>query len=184
MKKIEFKRHHWTNYYSNSWKSVLILLLIALLVAFTGYGYARWGDNEVLAKEAIDKTVQLENENIVLAVQAQEIRVVRLSEDQIKKLLSILIPKTKDQEKFMAILKCENGTHQPDRVNVNKDGSIDLGLSQINNRWHKKRVEEMFNQSFEEAMKNPVNNLVYAAYLYQKSGNFHLWACDGLVNEK
>jgi len=126
----------------------------------------------------------IEDENIVLAVQAKEVKAVQLSEDQIKKLLGILIPKKKDQERFMAILKCENGTHQPDRVNVNKDGSIDLGLSQINNRWHKKRVEEMFNQSFEEAMKQPVNNLVYAAYLYKESGNFHLWACDRLVANK
>ena len=179
MRKIYFRKSN----YSKSKKSIIFLLILMALI----FGFGRLGKlleiKNVEAQEKTNKVEQLQKENVVLAVQAKEIRMVQLSEIQIKKLLGILIPKKKDQKRFMAILKCENGTYDPKRVNVNKPGlGYDLGIAQINSKFHSNRVKEFFGQEFDEAMQDPVKNLVYATYLYQNSG-FEPWVCNKLTNK-
>ena len=167
--------------YDKSWKSVLVLLFLMVCVSFTGYGYSRWFDVEVKALEL--QGVYEENAKLTVEVQVAtaSAKPVYLSEEQIKKLLTILMPKSVDREQFMKILKCENGTHDPKRVHVNKEGlGYDLGIAQINSRFHSNRVKEFFGQDFNEAMSDPVRNIVYAVYLYQHSG-FNPWVCSKIA---
>lgn len=103
------------------------------------------------------------------------------TESQVRDVVSKLFP-ANAQERFMRILSCENGTHQFDRINRNKDGSTDLGLAQINDHYHRAKVESMFGESFESAMRDPWKNLQYAAYLYRDWGNFNAWVCNRIIN--
>ena len=79
----------------------------------------------------------------------------------------------------MRILKCENATHEPAKVGWNADGSYDLGVAQINS-IHKERVERLFGEPFDTAMRDPWKNLSYAALKYQEEGE-RPWTCSRIV---
>ena len=171
--------------------TIYCLLSAMFLVALICWGGV-WVDTQFKMKYVAENLIEtkdrvittIQKENIVLAVQAKQSKSVYLREEQIKKLLSILMPKNEDKEHFMKILKCENGNHDPKRVHVNKEGlGYDLGIAQINSRFHSNRVKEFFGQDFDEAMQDPVKNLVYATYLYQNSG-FGPWVCNRIVAER
>lgn len=79
----------------------------------------------------------------------------------------------KDYDKAMLLLQgegCrENMTLSPTAVNVNKDGSKDVGLFQINEKWHKIAPKWLLNYSI---------NIRVAKQLYDESGDsFRLWTC-------
>lgn len=42
----------------------------------------------------------------------------------------------KDAKMALAISQAENGTRKCDRIHVNKDQSKDIGIFQINEKWH------------------------------------------------
>ena len=80
------------------------------------------------------------------------------------------------------ITKCENGTLDPKRVNVNSNGlGYDLGVAQINSVFHSKRIEAIFGEDFDSAMGDSAKNILYAGYIYQTQGNFSAWTCDKLI---
>jgi hypothetical protein len=84
-------------------------------------------------------------------------------------LKSYLCPKLKDKCKtFIAILKAENGTHECTRDNkgLNKNGSIDVGLAQIN--WNKKSPYS------QDQLKDCKFNLDIALKKYETRG-FRPW---------
>ena len=128
--------------------------------------------------QVLDHTAVLEKQ-LEVATATAELK--PLSEEQVRAMVTQLFPK-EAVDHFMTILHCENGTHAPDRVNINKAGlGYDLGIAQINSKWHTARVEKMFGQPFDVAMKDPWKNLSYAAYMYKHAGNFHDWVCNKLI---
>lgn len=140
-------------------------------------------ENQELKKQLEEKKQVIAEQEQTIAIQEKQLMKqapVRLSDDSLNKLIDSLFPKGAS-DRFRAILGCENATHDPKRINRNKDGSYDLGISQINSYWHKARVEKMFGQSFDEAMSDPVKNVTYASILYKEHKNFSPWVCDKLI---
>jgi len=165
--------------------AVYTLLALIVVIAFVGYKSRVVEVREAEARVLNNMADSLQKENMILSIQVKESKSVRLSKGQIEKLLEVLMPKKDDRNRFMAILACENGTYDPKRVNVNKPGlGYDLGIAQINSRFHSDKVKEFFGEDFNAAMSDPVKSLVYAVYLYQNSGNFSLWVCDRIVASK
>lgn len=169
--------------------SVLILLLIMVLVAFVGHQsrVIEIKTNEIkLYREQIDirdeKIEQLTKENEKLSILARmtdiEAKQVKLNESQIKYLISILFPK-QDQDKFLKILKCENGGFDSRKVNLNKNGTVDLGIAQIN-QIHTQRINKIFSRDFYVAMADPLYNLVFSVIKWKEEGA-RPWTCNKAV---
>lgn len=137
---------------------------------------------EVQTQTLQSQVSQLQQDKATLTIQATKEagQSGKWTLDREKKILETILPKQPADRLFTIISKCENGTLDPTRVNWNKNGSFDLGLSQINS-VHRADVEAMFGESFEAAMKDGVKNLTYAAKLYHDQGNFSSWVCNALV---
>ena len=78
-------------------------------------------------------------------------------------------------DKAMKLLECENKTLNPKAIHINKDGSQDLGIFQINTYWNG------FNksQNNKRYLFDPAINIRIAWRLYQDSGySFKLWSCS------
>ncbi len=77
--------------------------------------------------------------------------------------------------KAFKLLSCENRPLDPRAKNVNKSGSIDRGLFQINNKW-----QEVDNKRF---LYDPLINTQMAWRIYEDSGyNFKMWTCGKKLN--
>ena len=84
-----------------------------------------------------------------------------------------------EAEKAKSVSKCESG-FSPFNKHVNKDGSVDGGVFQINNKWHKARFENMFGVPFEIGVYVPELNVQYAKFLWDHSGP-NPWVCSRIV---
>ena len=79
-----------------------------------------------------------------------------------------------DSGKAFKLLSCENERLRPNAVNVNKDGSQDLGIFQLNSNWHG------FNKPVNNKryLFDPKVNIAIAYRLYVDSGrSFKMWVC-------
>lgn len=62
-------------------------------------------------------------------------------------------------------------------TNQDESRSKDYGIFQINDYWHRDRVESIYNMPFEEAMKDCFKNIDYAFnYVYTSRGNWSAWS--------
>lgn len=68
----------------------------------------------------------------------------------------------------MKLLECENRSLNPSAVHVNDDGSKDIGVFQISEKWQ--QVQAKF-------LKNWKVNIEIAHQLFRENGNFKLWTC-------
>jgi hypothetical protein len=146
------------------------------------YKVTRIAANEMMEKEA-RMTAQSDNKQLELALKAAtaSAKTVQLTKAEAKEMIATTFPK-EYRDRFAKItMECENGRLNSTATNTNKDGSHDIGMSQINDKWHRDRVEKMFGMDFELAMKIPLLNYMYAAWLVEHDKNFHQWACDRLV---
>jgi hypothetical protein len=71
-----------------------------------------------------------------------------------------------DPELAVRVARCENPKLDPKAVNINKDGSRDRGLFQINDKWHPQVADE---QAFD-----PVFSTCYFCKAV-KEGNLNWW---------
>lgn len=105
----------------------------------------------------------------------------QLSRQQAMQMINSVFPKQIKDRFAKVTMQCENSSLQTDKKNTNKPGlGYDLGLAQINSRFHKDRVEKMFGLPFDVAMGMPVLNYIYAAFLVEHSG-LTPWVCDRIV---
>ncbi len=75
-----------------------------------------------------------------------------------------------DAPKAFRLLACENPSLNPSAVQVNADGSRDVGLFQINNRW-----QGVSNEAF---LRDYPINVRMAYSIYTRTGHsFRLWTC-------
>lgn len=172
-----------------AWRSVFVLLILCTLVVLFGYQAKVIEDKtseintlKQLAAEK-DKAVDfLKSENTQLQVEVKvasaKSTTPTLSEDGFNTLVDLLFPKEAGDRYREIITKCENSSRNPKKAHVNKNGSFDLGVSQINSRWHSERVQRIFNEDFITAMSDSVKNIVYAAWIYKNQKNFSAWTCD------
>ena len=182
-------------YKFKAWGSVSILLILCTIVVLFGH-QARIIEDKTAEVNTLKQLViekdnqikQLTKENTQLEVQ---LRVAlakstspTLSEVGFNTLVDLLFPKQAGDRYREIIVECENSARDPKKVNINENGSIDLGVSQINNRWHARRIEKIFNEDFLTAMSDSVKNMVYAALIYKDQKNFSAWSCDKLVAKK
>ncbi len=177
------------------WGSVSILLILCTIVVLFGHQAKiiedKTAEVNTLKQLVIDKDnqiKQLTKENTQLEVQ---VRVAlakstspTLSEVGFNTLVDLLFPKQAGDRYKEIIARCENSTKDPKKVHINKNGSIDLGVSQINDRWHSERVQKIFNEDFLSAMGDSVKNMVYAALIYKDQKNFSAWTCDKSVVQR
>lgn len=178
-----------------AWPAVWFMVIIIIGVAIAGRG---WGIAEEKSKQADyfkDKFEEVENKNDELLKQngrfqkenealKTEAPTSALPDATFQTLVEMLFPTPESQARYTKIVTtCENSTRDPFRTHTNNDGTIDVGVSQINDKYHADRVEKMFGEPFYKAMTDSVKNVVYAAWLYRQSGNFGLWSCDKLVSK-
>ena len=82
-------------------------------------------------------------------------------------------------KKAMMLLECENKSLNPEAVNVNKGGSIDYGLFQINSYWH--GFNKFVNN--ERYLFDPAINIRIAWRIYEGNGySFKMWTCGEKLN--
>ncbi len=62
----------------------------------------------------------------------------------------------------------ENRELKWDAQNYNADGSVDIGVFQVNSKWQKISVKWLYNWRI---------NVLIAKQLYDESGSFKLWSC-------
>lgn len=118
----------------------------------------------VIQEEVTATPIEIEEDPIKIEV--AENGKVYMHEPAIK---AYVCPKLKDKCKtFIAILKAENGTHECTRDNkgLNRNGSIDVGLAQIN--WTKKSPYSL------DQLRNCKFNLDIALQKYEARG-FSPW---------
>jgi len=87
-------------------------------------------------------------------------------------------------ERLIALIdKCENSSWNPEAVNTaNRNGSRDVGIAQINS-IHAERIFNVYQMSFDEAMKDGDRNIHYAIHhIVKPQGNLSAWACDRLLD--
>lgn len=186
-----------SKYKQKYWSSIAIMTIIYLIfqIGIFGYQYADSVIRVAFASEVIVPSVNLVNSklhlqnqklDLIAKVATAEDKPVQLKEDQVKAILSIVIPDASAQARLYTIIhNCENHSFNPIAVNENiKDGKVwsyDLGVAQINNYYHSKQVQALFGEDFDKAMKDPAKNLMFAAWMWQHDKNFHAWSCDKKV---
>lgn len=175
-----------------TWKSLFVLFILCAIVVLLGRQAKIIEDKKIeintLKQFVAEKDYQidsLKNENTQLQVEVKvalaESKSPILSEDGFNTLVDLLFPKEAGDRYREIVTKCENSSRNPKKAHVNKNGSFDLGVSQINSRWHSERVQRIFNEDFITAMGDSVKNMVYAALIYKDQKNFSAWSCDKLV---
>jgi ABC-type uncharacterized transport system permease subunit len=76
---------------------------------------------------------------------------------------------TVDQRlKVMEVIKCESGFNQY-AIGLNKNGSLDLGVAQWNEAWHK------LDRSCAFSVECSINKMIDT---YLKEGNLNKWICS------
>lgn len=130
------------------------------------------------SQEARKAELELKLKAATASAKAQQ-----LTKEEAREMIAFTFPPELRKRFEKITMECENGTLQTDRKNVNKDKvkSEDVGMAQINSKYHAERVEKMFGMEFETAMEIPILNYIYAAFLVDHAGNFHQWVCDDLV---
>lgn len=133
-----------------------ILLFICLVILVVGGAWMFLGN----------RTSKVEVKDVVVKeVKAQEIPVV----EKIWALLDTYNLTLSEKIDTMVILKCESH-YDSYAINVNKDGSLDLGVAQFNGKHHPE-VSRSCAFNIECAIKEMMR-------IYKKDGNFNQWACN------
>ncbi len=121
--------------------------------------------------------------NIELKVALAQSKDPILPEKGFNRLADLLFPKPAADRYKAIVTQCENSSRDPKKVHLNSDGSVDLGVSQINSFWQSQRVQQIFGEDFYTAMSDSVKNMVYAALIYKDQHNFSAWSCDKKIAE-
>lgn len=172
-----------------AWRSVFVLLILCTLVVLFGHQAKVIEDKTaeintlkqlVAEKDRAVDFLKSENNQLQVEVKVASAKSTTptLSEDGFNTLVDLLFPKEAGDRYREIVTKCENSSRNPKKTHVNKNGSFDLGVSQINSRWHSERVQGIFNEDFITAMSDSVKNMVYAAWIYKNQKNFSAWTCD------
>lgn len=167
---------------------VIIVTFIAMLAnwgaMYLEHNFRMSFVNEVVAKEAKEDRLELLEENSVLKEKLERSSKAQV-DDRTKEIVRYYLKEYFKEAAPVAekVFTCESGLN-PNAKNVNGGahaGSVDRGVAQINDKFHKARFEKMYGVSFEVGAHDIQLNLKYAAYLYHASGNFHLWVCSKVL---
>jgi hypothetical protein len=168
------------------WKSVWVLIVFMVFIAFAGHKTKIAEVKDVQAQtfqqEASTATQQLEevaSENEELKRKLENSSKVQ-TDDRTKELVRFYIKKYfgADSDRAERVFTCESGL-SPKAAGTNTGlhaGSVDRGVAQINDKFHKARFEKMYGISFEIGAHDIDMNLKYAKFLYDHSG-FNPWVC-------
>ena len=87
-----------------------------------------------------------------------------------------------DEDLARKILNCESGLTHKTKDNINKDGSKDIGIGQINEKYHGKEMKKAGLN-----IRDETDNLVYSFYLMGRnnlrdySASKSCWAKQSIV---
>lgn len=175
IKKAKISEKYYTFKFKAKW-SVIVLISLILLVMFIGnkvqvaevaeakanFYESQYQDLKEQNKKLLDKVI--EYDEVEKPTQEQS-----SIQEEIKKVFG------SDYPKAMLLLRGKNGgcsennSLNPQAKNVNKDGTADWGLFQINNYWHK--IPPKF-------LLNPKINILVAHQLFlENNRRFNLWTC-------
>lgn len=102
---------------------------------------------------------------------------------EVKKLSEYYIRKYfgADADRVIKVMTCESNLNNL-AVHVNKEGlGKDLGLYQLNDRWHKARFEKMYGIPFEVGALDFDISSRYAKFMFDNSKNLSAWVCSRIV---
>lgn len=141
---------------------ILSIILGAAAITFTG--------QRALADIKVD-TSPVEHQKSLSETPYQAIEVFNDTEIQIRELARTHNFQWEDY--LIRLAKCESSLN-PKNVNVNKDGTKDRGVFQINDYWHKLTDEQAFDVEYAT---------LYTMKLINE-GKQHLWACDRIIKSQ
>src|SRR3990167_2029412 len=150
------KYHNWLGLSKKSYNSFLWLTLLVIILGWSFYLFYK-------PSELISPVMDQYPSGICgvcrQSIPKGELTIENMIKDTFKE----------DSAKAFQLLKCENGRLKPNAINVNKDGSRDLGVFQISEKWQ--RTQGKF-------LLNPKVNIAIAHQLYVENGKqFNLWSC-------
>jgi hypothetical protein len=184
-----------THNYRYQTRKRLVIYILFVLVLFFGLFQLRLAKAQVQQINNLNQALaqrdqyiqQLTNDNkklnIELKVALAQSKNPILPKAGFNILVDLLFPKPAADRYKAIVTQCENSPRDPKKVHLNSDGSIDLGVSQINSYWQSKRVQQIFGEDFYTAMSDSVKNMVYAALIYKDQHNFSAWSCDKKLAE-
>ena len=180
-------RYIWRFEWGRFWIISIAILLAAVLVGMLLRAYYNERAARIQAQtHATGLVVLLDNEHqrtqlILAKMEATQSGVGRhvspAGKDYVVKLIDQVFGP--EAEKAKKVFNCESG-YNPFNYHINKDGSLDGGVAQVNNRWHKERFEKMFGVPFEIGVYVPELNVQYAKYLWDHSGP-NPWVCSKIL---
>lgn len=178
-----------------NWASIFHIIIMALLVMIVVYVVEGFRTRLVLA-DTYEKMYVSQTKTTAEVVGekdglAKQLKVATakpkpqiLTDQEARDMIASAFPSQYRQAFYQVTAHCEDSALATTVKHTNKDGSVDIGMSQINNQWHTKRVERMFGLDFETAMSIPILNYIYAAYLVEHDQNFHQWSCAKILGVK
>lgn len=143
-------------------KETILITLIILVTGYVGMHFQKRVDENNILRQELEKA---------------RAEVVYVEPDDIEAYISYIFGS--DAPKAMLLLKgrdgkcAENRTLKWDAQNYNVDGSMDVGVFQINSKWQKTQVKFLYNWRV---------NILIAKQLFDESDSFKLWSCGKFYN--
>ena len=138
------------------WYSMWLAILI---MGNTLYSNSLNIDELEQEKSSLRSTIRLQQNKIRIALSDNDNLIKKNGK------LSIAVDKNKDTAKILqAIMQCESGFN-PEALNRNGTHSVDIGLFQINDRYHYATAKKMGLDIYDT-----VDNVRYGLYLFEKEG--------------
>lgn len=174
---------------------VIILTFVALafvlLIQYLDLSFKMIGVDRAIAAEAIQTRAQmmesktdLIEENALLQEKLANSSKMKV-DDKTKEIVRFYIKKYFGDVAPTAekVFTCESGLN-PQAAGANSGlhaGSVDRGVAQVNDKFHKARFEKMYGIPFEIGAHDIDMNLKYAKFLYDNSG-WNPWVCRKVLS--
>src|SRR3990167_2431530 len=117
------KQFNWLGVSKKAYNSILWLTLLTIVMGWSFWYYLKPAP---LISPVIDQSPSGVCVTCRQGISKEELTIENMIKDIFKE----------DSGKAFKLLSCENERLRPNAVNVNKDGSQDLGIFQLNSNWH------------------------------------------------
>jgi|LakMenE18May11ns_1017448.scaffolds.fasta_scaffold9950210_4 hypothetical protein len=155
---------------------VLEIVLLAILLVFA---HIFWGEQKEARTRGYVGSILVNVSPTRLyswELEKLEVKKAEAKEPTDKETVIALVHKYfgKDAENMLVCLKSENGGHNPTATNTNKNGSMDIGIMQINTPLHCGKIGEKDVNTCREKLKDPETNIQVGYQIFSGRG-FNAW---------
>jgi len=156
----------------NKYKGLIFTSLIIIFIIYVRFiyrGEVKASSGKITTRNMVEQRRSIGFQQTIVVKKATEAEIkfaedVAKSDNPFKEIICSVFG-----DKCLQALKiqnCEDGRNDPSRIHHNTNGSIDLGLFQINS-IHRERVEKEFGEAYEKAMTDPKKNIQFANEIYR-----------------